>query len=58
MDRIAFQMSNNLRRAQIIGTGLIGGSVALALRNAGWHVTGRDKDPQRSERAKELEVID
>mgnify|MGYP003322159181 FL=1 len=58
MDRIAFQMSNNLRRAQIIGTGLIGGSVALALRNAGWHVTGRDKDQQRSERAKELEVID
>ena len=31
-------------RAQIIGTGLIGGSVGLALREAGWHVTGSDLD--------------
>lgn len=33
------------RRAQIIGTGLIGGSVGLALRAVGWHVTGDDRDP-------------
>jgi len=32
-------------RAQLIGTGLIGGSVGLALREAGWHVTGTDADP-------------
>ncbi|MDP6862451.1 MAG: prephenate dehydrogenase/arogenate dehydrogenase family protein, partial [Acidimicrobiales bacterium] len=51
-------MNNNTRRGQIVGTGLIGGSVALALRNAGWHVTGTDIDAQRAERAKELGVID
>ena len=33
------------RRAQLIGTGLIGGSVGLALRAAGWHVAGTDRDP-------------
>ena len=32
------------RRAQIIGTGLIGGSVGLALSALGWHVTGSDRD--------------
>ncbi len=32
-------------RAQLIGTGLIGGSVGLALRAAGWHVVGSDRDP-------------
>tara|TARA_Y100001936_G_scaffold80801_2_gene79380 strand:+ start:8036 stop:9103 length:1068 start_codon:yes stop_codon:yes gene_type:complete len=51
-------MNNNVRRGQIIGTGLIGGSVALALGEAGWHVTGVDIDPQRAERAKEIGVID
>jgi prephenate dehydrogenase len=30
------------RRAQIVGTGLIGGSVGLALQAQGWHVTGTD----------------
>jgi len=33
------------RRAQIVGTGLIGGSVGLALAALGWHVTGADHDP-------------
>ena len=41
-----------------MGTGLIGGSVALALRSAGWHVTGTDIDAQTAERAKKLGVID
>ena len=41
-----------------MGTGLIGGSVALALRSAGWHVTGPDIDAQTAERAKKLGVID
>lgn len=30
------------RRAQVVGTGLIGSSVGLALRAAGWHVSGTD----------------
>ena len=51
-------MNNNARRGQIVGTGLIGGSVALALRSAGWHVTGTDIDAQTAERAKTLGVID
>jgi prephenate dehydrogenase len=46
------------RRAGLVGTGLIGGSVGLALRAAGWHVTGADQDPTRAERALELGVID
>ncbi len=32
------------RRATVIGTGLIGGSVGLALRARGWHVSGTDLD--------------
>jgi len=46
------------RRAAVVGTGLIGGSVALALRGAGWHVTGSDVNPVCSARALELGVID
>ena len=53
-----FVMNNNARRGQVVGTGLIGGSVALALRSAGWHVTGTDIDTQTAERAKKLGVID
>ncbi|HAF67841.1 MAG TPA: prephenate dehydrogenase/arogenate dehydrogenase family protein, partial [Acidimicrobiaceae bacterium] len=32
--------------------------MALALGEAGWHVTGIDIDPQRAERAREIGVID
>ncbi len=32
-------------RAWIIGSGLIGGSIGLALRKRGWHVTVTDADP-------------
>ena len=46
------------RRAAIIGTGLIGGSIGLALRRQGWHVTGDDRDPARAERARELGALD
>ncbi len=38
-------------RALIVGTGLIGGSIGLALRKQGWHVTGRDLDGERATRA-------
>ncbi len=46
------------RRAQVVGTGLIGGSVGLGLRRLGWHVTGDDVDPGRAERAAELGCLD
>jgi prephenate dehydrogenase len=45
-------------RAAVIGTGLIGGSIGLALRARGWHVTGRDADPARAARARELGALD
>ena len=32
------------RRALVVGTGLIGGSIALGLRRRGWHVSGIDAD--------------
>src|SRR5687768_1394730 len=47
-----------MNRAQLVGTGLIGGSVGLALRKQGWHVTGRDRDEARAARALELGALD
>ncbi len=46
------------RRALVVGTGLIGGSVALALRRRGWHVAGIDHDPERLDEALAAGVID
>ncbi len=46
------------RRAVVVGTGLIGGSIGLALRAQGWHVTGSDIDPVHAARALELKVVD
>jgi len=46
------------RRALVVGTGLIGGSLGLALRSRGWHVTGRDADPAREKRALEVGAVD
>ncbi len=46
------------RNALVIGTGLIGGSIGLALRAQGWHVTGRDVDESRAARALELGALD
>ncbi len=42
----------------MIGLGLIGGSVALALGRAGWSVTGIDVDPEAERRARERDVIE
>ncbi len=42
----------------MIGTGLIGGSIGLRLREQGWYVTGRDADPRASARALELGALD
>ncbi len=36
------------RRATLVGTGLIGGSIGMALRGAGWVVLGTDRDPDRA----------
>jgi prephenate dehydrogenase len=50
--------SGGMRRAAVIGTGLIGGSVGMALRRLGWLVSGVDKDPAKAQRALELGAID
>ena len=46
------------RRAAVIGVGLIGGSIGLALRRRGWHVSGLDRDTRRAERALALGALD
>jgi len=46
------------RRANVIGTGLIGGSIAFALRGLGWRVSGDDADPDRVTQALEVGAID
>lgn len=46
------------RRANVIGTGLIGGSIALALREQGWLVSGDDVDQERLAQAVEVGAID
>jgi prephenate dehydrogenase len=45
-------------RAGLVGTGLLGGSVGLALRRAGIDVRGYDRDPVSAARAVELGVLD
>ena len=42
----------------VVGTGMMGGSLALAARRAGWHVVGYDSDPAAAQRARALGVID
>lgn len=46
------------QRASIIGLGLVGGSIGLALRGAGWHVTGIDVDGATAARAVDAGVLD
>ena len=46
------------RSAIIAGTGLIGGSVGMALRKAGWQVTGIEPDPERAEAAVAAGAVD
>ncbi|MGH9103047.1 MAG: prephenate dehydrogenase/arogenate dehydrogenase family protein [Acidimicrobiales bacterium] len=45
-------------RAVVVGTGLMGGSMGLALRSRGWHVAGVDSDPGRAGRALALGAVD
>ena len=51
-------MTSPTRRAALVGTGLIGGSIGLALRARGWHVTGRDQEEGRTARAFERGALD
>ncbi|MGI8663217.1 MAG: prephenate dehydrogenase/arogenate dehydrogenase family protein [Acidimicrobiales bacterium] len=46
------------RRANIIGSGLMGGSIGLALRVQGWHVSGTDVEERRALRAVALGAFD
>jgi prephenate dehydrogenase len=46
------------QRAQIVGTGLIGGSIGRGLRRRGWRVTGRDAVPARERAALALGALD
>ena len=50
--------SMSAKRASIYGTGLIGGSIGLALRERGWHVSGVDRDPARIAHALRIGAID
>lgn len=46
------------RNVHVVGLGLIGASLALALRHAGWAVSGDDTDPEAVELALRRGVID
>ncbi|MGI9597085.1 MAG: prephenate dehydrogenase/arogenate dehydrogenase family protein [Acidimicrobiales bacterium] len=46
------------RRANIMGTGLIGGSIGLAMRDAGWFVSAYDSDPETERQAVTIGAAD
>lgn len=46
-----------MKRIAIVGTGLIGGSIGLALRRAGHEVVGVERDPQRAALALEVGAV-
>jgi len=50
--------SDEARRAHVVGLGLIGASIALGLRAAGWKVTGEDQAEATAAEAVELGAID
>jgi prephenate dehydrogenase len=45
-------------RILIVGAGLMGGSLGMALRERGWFVSAIDRDPPRAERGVELGAFD
>lgn len=45
-------------RALVVGTGLVGGSIGLALRRQGWFVLGRDHSAEHLQRAIALGSVD
>ena len=46
------------RRATVVGVGLIGGSIGLALRGQGWHVSGVEADENRLTAALDIGAVD
>ena len=46
-----------MRRANVLGLGLIGGSLALALKKNGFHVSGSDENIETSKSALDREII-
>lgn len=50
--------ATRIRRATVIGTGLIGGSIGLGLRDNGWIVSGMDHDSRVLEDAIDVGAID
>lgn len=57
MARRSFEGAEFVQRVAVIGTGLIGGSIGLALRRVGIRVLGYDRDPDRAKQAAELGAI-
>ena len=47
-----------IRRATLVGTGLIGGSVGIALRKQRWHVSAVDLDPEVATQAVKVGAAD
>lgn len=47
-----------MRTAAVLGTGLIGTSVAIALRTSGWEVRGYDPDPAALSRASAMKGVE
>jgi prephenate dehydrogenase len=45
-------------RVALVGTGLVGGSIGFAMRNAGYHVVGVDRDPEHASRALASRAVD
>ena len=56
--RVASHFVNGQGTAIVVGVGLIGGSVALALRRAGWYVVGVDTDAATAQHALTTGVVD
>lgn len=52
------EIDSSTRSVGIVGAGLIGGSIALGLRNEGWRVIGCDLDPDVIAVAKERRFFD
>ncbi|HET7488329.1 MAG TPA: prephenate dehydrogenase/arogenate dehydrogenase family protein [Acidimicrobiales bacterium] len=51
-------MTSPSERAVVVGTGLIGASIGLALRARGWHVSGVDRDQARVRAAVDHGALD
>jgi prephenate dehydrogenase len=56
--RLQEESGSALRRAQIVGLGLVGASIAGALRGRGWYVTGSDLDEARALRSAAIGAVD